>query len=464
VPRRLLLLLSLVGCSTGRSCGPDDPRFQAAVLAEPLRQLKEDPGSYGPALQRLEERMEVGSATAFVEAIHSLRVHVTPAQRSDDVCTSEVVGQHVIDRLQALQSSLLAEGSTLTPVRATVCRFTPLSVPLPAPVGRVLPIRFLGWDLDRAPLQLEWIDPEGQRTPIDGALRRRGPFVVEADWGGPKLAPPASPADLVLSTEGRELARLKVTPHAAPVEMTLTQVESAPAQHPKVDALAPADHVVLGGGCLANWVKDGQLLTASHPTREGWHCASKDHTTPEVGTVRAFVLSTPKSSGLVVHTASSAGVLAHHSQARAELPPEFKLIGGGCAVDFGQGAGSLLVNGFPDGHGFRCDAKDHVDSSPGVVTAWAIGLLLPEGWRVVRKDVSSTLDHHPQTGAFLPMDGTVLVGGGCRTDYSASGSMLWASHPNLGANGWLCAGKDHRITDRATLTATALGLRQGSTP
>lgn len=408
--------------------------------------------------------MEVGAAAGFVQAIQSLRLHVTPTHPSDSVCASGVVGQHVIDRLAALQRSLLAEGSTLTPVRATVCRFTPLTVPSPAPLGRLLPIRFLGWDLDRARLQLAWVDQQGHQTPIEGALRRRGPFVVEADWGGPKLAPPSEPADLVLSTEGRELARLQLTAHAPPLELTMTQAESAPSQHPTVEVLVPAEHLVLGGGCLANWEKEGQLLTASHPTRDGWRCASKDHVTPEVGTVRAFVLSTPKSNGLVVYTASSASGLANHPQARADLPPQFTLIGGGCAVDYGQGAGSLLVNGYPDGRNFRCDAKDHLHSSPGVVTAWVIGLALPKEWRLIRKDVSSTLDHHPQTGAFLPMDGTVLVGGGCRTDYSASGSMLWASHPNLTANGWLCGGKDHRLSDRATLTATALGLSAGSAP
>lgn len=460
------MLLSLVGCSSGRSCGPDDPRFQAAVLAEPLRNLKEDRGNFEPPLQRLEERMEVGAATAFVQAIRSLRQHVTPTDKSHDVCSSDVVGQHVIDRLEALQRSLLAQGSTLTPVRATVCRFTPQTLPLPAPTpdGRALPIRFLGWDLDRAPLQLEWIDPLGQRTPIPGALRKRGPFLVEADWGWPTLTPPATPADLVLSTEGRELARLKLTAHNPPIALTMTEAESSPDQHPVVDALAPVDHLVLGGGCSANWSQDGQLLVASHPTRDGWHCAARDHGVKEVGTLRAYVLSAPKSSGLIVHTASSAGALTQEPQAQAELPPEFTLIGGGCAVDLRRDEGGLLVNGYPQGAGFHCDAKDHVTPDPGVVTAWAIGVALPKGWRVIRKDVSSTLDHHPQTGAFLPMDGAVVIGGGCRTDYSAAGSMLWSSHPNLSANGWLCAGKDHRSTDRATLTATALGLTGGSAP
>lgn len=462
--RRALFLLCLAGCSAGRSCGPDDPRFQAALVAETLKSLRADSGAYEVHLVRLEERLTPGASPELAKAVAQLRARVRPEVRTDETCPSEVMGTFVLEALEGLKNGLLSEGSTVAPAHPQLCQVTPASLPDTLGDGAVQPVRFHGWDLDRAPFTLWMIDEQGQRTDATRSLRRRGPFLLEATFGTPELGPRPGLRRVVLERDGQKLAELAVAPHHPPVEVVVTRTESAPAQHPKVEVRVPQDHLLIGGGCLAHWSLEGQLLTASHPIDGGWACASKDHTTPEVGTVEAFALSVPKSSGLQVITSSASGVLAGHPTAKVELPEGYTLIGGGCRADFGRGAGSLLVNAYPEGAAWICAAKDHVNVSPGVVTAWAIGVVLPKEWSVVQVATTSSIDHHPETSALLPLDGTTLVGGGCRTDYGSSGTILWSVFPDRSANGFRCAAKEHRASDRGTLTATAFGLKLRSAP
>jgi hypothetical protein len=53
--------------------------------------------------------------------------------------------------------------------------------------------------------------------------------------------------------------------------------------------------------------------------------------------------------------------------------------------------------------------------------------------------------------------GWVLSGGGALDDWTGDGNLLTGSFPQ--GHGWIAAGKDHKISSPAAITAYAIGLR-----
>jgi hypothetical protein len=62
-------------------------------------------------------------------------------------------------------------------------------------------------------------------------------------------------------------------------------------------------------------------------------------------------------------------------RALATLPEDFVLVGGGASTQMISGGAQLLFTSIPDGkNGWLAESTDHIDSDPGAVVAFAIGL------------------------------------------------------------------------------------------
>lgn len=145
------------------------------------------------------------------------------------------------------------------------------------------------------------------------------------------------------------------------------------------------------------------------------------------------------------------------------VPGDFVVVGGG-----GEGkenpAGNLLTASYPDSGltSWLVSTKNHIESDPVQVRAWAIGLkvagLPPAQLRSYLTVSSATSAYvaHPDVTATLPA-GFVLVGGGIKVNWSGSGNLATASAPS-GASAWRVRSKDHKESSPATAQAYAIGI------
>jgi len=156
-----------------------------------------------------------------------------------------------------------------------------------------------------------------------------------------------------------------------------------PGQILSADCSVESDFVLVGGGAeIEGLGNPGALLTASYPDGNltTWHARSKDHHYIYNHKLRSYAIGL-KLSGLsstqlrsrIYYTWDTSGYSAHPS-ITAELPPGYTLLGGGAYADYGTGQGLLLTDSRPDGIQWVAQAKDHIYSSPGTVTAYAIGI------------------------------------------------------------------------------------------
>jgi len=154
---------------------------------------------------------------------------------------------------------------------------------------------------------------------------------------------------------------------------------------------------------------------------------------------------------------------------------DYTIIGGG-AVDNWTGWGNMLTASAPlldqDQRviGWTVSGKDHINSSPATVTAYAIGM------KVIKTDNTSVPIEtkcftresveaaHPSASVEGPdIDSNYLiVGGGAVDNWTGWGNLLTASAPLLDSNqrivGWTASGKDHLKSSPARVTAYAIGL------
>jgi hypothetical protein len=162
---------------------------------------------------------------------------------------------------------------------------------------------------------------------------------------------------------------------------------------------------------------------------------------------------------ITVQLFEATGGLAEHPFAEVNLPPGYKIPGGG-AFDHWSGAGNLLTASYPKGlRTWFAAGKDHQVVSPAAITAYALALFDPnDEWDVWIQQQTSDPAEHAEAVATLP-PGFVLTGGGAFVDYDGGyGNLLTASFPN-GDSGWEARSKDHLVADDAKLTAYAIGLR-----
>jgi hypothetical protein len=157
---------------------------------------------------------------------------------------------------------------------------------------------------------------------------------------------------------------------------------------------------------------------------------------------------------------ATSGLTAHPS-VDVHIPNTFKIIGGG-AFDHWSGAGNLLTASYPkDLHTWFAAGKDHEDSSPATITAFAIAIADPNNeWDVIIESETSNPEAHPQAEANLPR-GYTLTGGGAFVDWHGAGNLLTASFPNSNSS-WEVRSKDHDISDPSRITAYAIGLKPRS--
>lgn len=155
---------------------------------------------------------------------------------------------------------------------------------------------------------------------------------------------------------------------------------------------------------------------------------------------------------------------SHHDDFEVEIPAEYVVIGGG-AEGKDSPVGNLLTASYPraDLGAWVVSTKDHLQSDPVKVRAWAIGLkivgLTPDQVRssLIVSMYRSAPANHPDATAQLPA-GYVLAGGGFKVNWSAPGNLATRSMP-VGANGWRVSSKDHLVGSPATIEAYAIGLR-----
>jgi hypothetical protein len=120
---------------------------------------------------------------------------------------------------------------------------------------------------------------------------------------------------------------------------------------------------------------------------------------------------------------------------------------------------------FPNNEGtaWTVSAKDHLVASPANVVAYCIvarqknGSPIPSDvYKIV--DQTSNVVAHPTQQVNLP-EGFSVVGGGARTNSQGPGSLLFASNPTPGLDGWVGSAKDHIQSDPASITVWAIGLK-----
>jgi len=152
---------------------------------------------------------------------------------------------------------------------------------------------------------------------------------------------------------------------------------------------------------------------------------------------------------------------------------EYVLIGGG-AQDVYTGWGAMLwesrpqdINDSGTGTTWMASSKDHVNASSHTLTTWAVGLKVKKtngAWMshaALKAFVhytfrSSSQSSRPSKTCIVP-DGSLVIGGGARSNYTGWGQLLTDSYPQNQTT-WYAAAKDHVKPDSATLNVYCIGI------
>jgi hypothetical protein len=162
---------------------------------------------------------------------------------------------------------------------------------------------------------------------------------------------------------------------------------------------------------------------------------------------------------LTIQLFTATGAVAAHPTASVTVPAGYKILGGG-AFDHYTEPGNLLTASYPQTlQTWFVAGKDHEQSSPASITAFALAVNDPSNeWDVVIQQNTSLKLPHPQADAKLP-PGYVLTGGGAFVDYGTGpGSLLTASYPATDSS-WQARAKDHDVKDPSQITAYAIGIK-----
>lgn len=162
-------------------------------------------------------------------------------------------------------------------------------------------------------------------------------------------------------------------------DVRIVSATGGPSSHPRATAALPPGYVLTGGGARVHWTGAGNLLTASFPsTASSWEARSKDHGIYSPASITAYAIGIRHRSGVrrVAGTIRAVtSVAAPHPDAVLCLDAGWTLTGGG-ALDQWTGAGNLLTASYPLAGSpcWRASGKDHHYPSPGVLTAYAVGI------------------------------------------------------------------------------------------
>jgi hypothetical protein len=148
-----------------------------------------------------------------------------------------------------------------------------------------------------------------------------------------------------------------------------------------------------------------------------------------------------------------------HPSATCTVPSTDALVGGGAEVEGNAAPGGLLIASYPSStRTWAVGSKDHVDSYPHRVRAYALGLQL-SGVSGSQLRAQMTINSaRGEAGALseayatdAPAD-SILVGGGARTTYTWAGHLLVDSEPYtsfIELKGWAAISKDHNASDQS---------------
>ncbi len=137
-------------------------------------------------------------------------------------------------------------------------------------------------------------------------------------------------------------------------------------------------------------------------------------------------------------------------------------------------AGALMTRSYPcpDLECWQVGTKDHIRPDPHGITVYAIGMKINGLTRsqlmnhITLRTRTSPSASWPSTTATVPGN-YVLIGGGAYINWEgtgyvpdgSAGNLLTESYP-LNPQTWVAKGKDHKIVDRAPITAYAIGIHR----
>lgn len=168
---------------------------------------------------------------------------------------------------------------------------------------------------------------------------------------------------------------------------------------------------------------------------------------------------------IAVFERSTPYLASHHTDFAVNVPNDYLVIGGG-GMGKENPIGNLLTASYPNANfgAWLVSTKDHIQSDPVQLRAWAIGLKAAGLTRQQLRDYLSLQTgysgqtSHPDVTVTLPT-GLVLAGGGFKVHWIGAGSLATRSMP-VGANGWRASAKDHLTGSPALVQAFAIGLRE----
>ena len=255
-----------------------------------------------------------------------------------------------------------------------------------------------------------------------------------------------------------------------PLSVRIFCAASTQTEYPTSIVEVPNGYKILSGGAKVVCQGDGELLTASYPIGDNqWSAKAKDAVVPDkaILTVYAVAVYDPY-NWLDVKVFSSVSTLVAHPTASISVDSDYAMTGGGAQTTY-MGVGNYLTASYPASAGtWSVASKDHINSCPATITAYAIGVKWSStaqsrffGLHAITtqyEQASSNPNAHPESTVAAP-SGTTTVGGGAFVDCGAGeGNMLFQSFP-LDANNWYAIAKDHELSSIATLTVYAIGVR-----
>lgn len=172
-------------------------------------------------------------------------------------------------------------------------------------------------------------------------------------------------------------------------EVKTFQIVVGPSQRNSGVLTLPSDYVIIGGGAIVTNVSSSSnlpvssFITASRPdfANNSWIGQSKDHLNPELHRLTIYAIGlrplTMTSSQLRANMSvftNTSSVLSH-PQTSVTVPANYTMLGGGAQINYGSGAGNLLVHSYPSSlNTWSVRGKDHRFASPSTITAYAIGI------------------------------------------------------------------------------------------
>ncbi|MCW3463869.1 hypothetical protein [Chitinophaga nivalis] len=241
--------------------------------------------------------------------------------------------------------------------------------------------------------------------------------------------------------------------------------------HVFTDVTVPPDYVLIGGGAVATYPQGsyGALLTASYPDNNlsTWHAASKDHIQSASHTLTGYAIGL-KLSGVTkdelktyIQISSNTTGTAGHPNTYVSTNGGYTLIGGGAKVNW-SGWGNLLTKSIPSGNSWLVGSKDHIESSPASITAYAIGIQpnIPNfGALEILQESASTYASGSQGVVTVNIDNTwVVASAGAEAQYAGLGRLLVGILPNV--RSVTAISHDHLEFDGGTTYAYAVKIRK----